>query len=432
MCHNYAKHFFTFIFLFTTASPVFAQLTNNNSRANGENSPYSRYGIGEMRSGSNMMLRQMGGASTAYANPFAVNSDNPASYSFIRLTTYEGAAEGSRRSYTSNGQRYASGMATLSYLTVGIPIGNNGGLAFGLRPHSRTRYYVADTSAAPGMGKINENYLGDGGLNYGYIGGAYKFHGLSLGFNFGYLFGTVEQSNSIVGDSAYVYATAIQRAQKMGGIYWKTGLQYETKLKEGLMLRLGATATLSQNLNVTRNENWLSYSVGGTGTLNIQDTVYTITNQKTNITLPASYSFGAQLAGRDNWSVSLDVNMAQWNQFRKFGEVDSMADNAFRAAVGGEYTPDPKATRNYFQRVTYRLGFYYGTDPVRLRNTELGYYAVTGGLSLPFRRATDRIHLMMEVGGRGTKANGLVKETFVRFGVGLTFNDRWFIKRKYE
>ena len=37
-----------------------------------------------------------------------------------------------------------------------------------------------------------------------------------------------------------------------------------------------------------------------------------------------------------------------------------------------------------------------------------------------------------EIGSRGTTDNNLIKENFIRFGIGLTLNDRWFIKTKYE
>jgi hypothetical protein len=432
MCRNFNKHFLTSAFILSTVSPVFAQLTNNNSRANNENAPYSRYGMGEQRNGVNTLLRQMGSISSAYANPFAVNTDNPASYAAVRLTTYEAGGEGSIRNTTIGNNKYATGMATLSYLNVGLPIGKNGGVAFGLRPYSRTRYYLTSESAATGLGKVTENYLGDGAINYGFLGGGYRYKGFSLGANFGYLFGTIEQSNSIIPDSNYTYATAIQRSDKVGGIFWKAGAQYETKLKEKLSLRLGATATLSQNLNVSRNEDWISYAVTSSGSISIQDTVYSIRNTKGQITLPLSYTFGAHLLGDDNWMVGADLTATQWSQFRKFGAADSVTDQTFRLAVGGEYTPDPADTRSYFQRVTYRLGFYYGTDPVRLRETALNYYAVTGGISLPFKRATDRVHLSFETGSRGTTANGLLKENFFRFGVGITLNDRWFIKRRYD
>jgi hypothetical protein len=432
MCRNFNKHFFTSALILSTVSPVFAQLTNNNSRSNNENAPYSRYGIGEERNGVNTLLRQMGSISSAYASPFAVNTDNPASYAAIRLTTYEAGGEGSIRNTTIGNDKYTTGMATLSYLNVGLPIGKKGGLAFGLRPYSRTRYYLTSEDSIAGLGKITENYLGDGAINYGFIGGGYNYKGFSLGANFGYLFGTIEQSNSVIPDSNYTYATAIQRSDKIGGIFWKAGAQYEHKLKEKLSLRLGATATLSQTLDISRNEDWISYAVTSSGSISIQDTAYFTRNTKGEIKLPLSYTFGAQLVGGDNWMVGADLTATQWSGFRKFGSTDSVTDQTFRISIGGQYTPDPADTRSYFQRVTYRLGFYYGTDYVRLKGTAINYYAVTGGVSLPFKRATDRIHLSLEGGSRGTLANGLVKENFVRFGVGITLNDRWFVKRRYD
>jgi len=32
----------------------------------------------------------------------------------------------------------------------------------------------------------------------------------------------------------------------------------------------------------------------------------------------------------------------------------------------------------------------------------------------------------------GTKANGLLQETYVRLTLGLSLNDKWFVKRKYD
>lgn len=435
MSHLYAKYLVIPAILFSAVSPAAAQLsgyTTNSSRANNENSPYSRYGLGEQRQGVNMLLRGMGGISAAYNNPFAVNTDNPASYASLRLTTYEAGGEGSIRNTSTSTDHYTTGMATVSYLNVGIPVSKNGGLAFGLRPAYRTRYSMFDTVAIDGLGNVRQSYLGDGSVNYGYLGGAYKFKGLSLGFNFGYMFGTIETSNSISGDSAYLYSTAIQRSNRVGGVYWSAGAQYETKLNKKLSLRLGAVATLKQELGIKHSEDWLSYSVNSTGTIVINDTLYSVTNQRSQVVLPASYRFGAHLYNSNKWMAGVDITTTQWNQFRKLGERDSVANNTIKIAVGGEYTPDAADTRNYFQRVTYRLGFYYGTDYVFLRNTNLNYYAVTAGMSLPFKRTTDRIHLALEIGNRGTTANGLLKETFMRFGVGITLNDKWFIKRKYD
>jgi len=145
-----------------------------------------------------------------------------------------------------------------------------------------------------------------------------------------------------------------------------------------------------------------------------------------------TWSLGFQLFNNTHWSAGAEFSTTQWSQYRNFGLKDSVADQSMRISLGGSYTPDPASIHNYLQRVTYRAGFYYGTDYIRLRNTDISYYAVTVGASLPFRRSPDRIHTAFEIGSRGTEANGLVRENFYRFSLGISLNDRWFEKRKYD
>ena len=145
------------------------------------------------------------------------------------------------------------------------------------------------------------------------------------------------------------------------------------------------------------------------------------------MTLPMSFSGGVRLSGTDKWSVMLDYTASQWSQFRNYGLSDSVTD-AYKASLGAEYTPNPSALRNYVQRITYRIGFTYGKDHVSLRNTDMNYLSGTIGASFPFKRSTDRLHTAFEIGRRGTQSNGLLQETFVGFTLGISLNDRWFIK----
>src|SRR4030095_3419005 len=46
-----------------------------------ENSPYSRYGLGDVAPSTNIGNRGMAGLSAAYADPLSINFTNPASYS---------------------------------------------------------------------------------------------------------------------------------------------------------------------------------------------------------------------------------------------------------------------------------------------------------------------------------------------------------------
>lgn len=42
------------------------------------------------------------------------------------------------------------------------------------------------------------------------------------------------------------------------------------------------------------------------------------------------------------------------------------------------------------------------------------------------------VNLGVELGQRGSLNNGLVRERYTRVVLGLTLNDRWFVKRKYD
>jgi hypothetical protein len=405
--------------------------------SNKENAPYSRFGLGEQYYGTNTPLRGMGYTSAAYSSTTTVNADNPASYASLKLTTYEAGLLGATRTISAAGTKYTTGSASLAYLTVGIPVGKYAGLALGLRPQTRVYYHNVDTVLAdpsrPWMYKNIQEYSGEGGLNFAYLGAAGKYRGFSLGFNFGYMFGTIRNSATLVNiDTVRALNSDFSRFTRYGGIYWQGGAQYEALLTRKMKLQLGATAMLSQDLHAYRDEYATSYRLSGGGTQT--DTAFSTLETAGTVTLPLTYTFGAQLSG-DRWAVAAQYSNTAWNQYRNNGITTAdtaIADHTSRISVGGEYTPNPASVYKYLPRVTYRLGFYYGTDYVRLRNTELNYYAVTAGASLPFRRSTDRVHLALEYGSRGTNTANLIKENFFKFTLGISLNDKWFIKRSYD
>lgn len=399
-----------------------------------ENMPYSRYGLGELRNASNTVLRGMGSASAAYNNRYAVNVDNPASYSFLKLTTYEAGGEGGLRKINTGNEKVSTGSATLSYLNIGFPIAKKAGIAFGLRPVSRVYYNLADTLQAPGIGLAKSSYTGEGGLNYAFLGAAWQFKGLSIGVNGGYEFGTLRHSSnleSIKQDSVKSLSSEFTRYDKIGGLYWKAGLQYFKLINDNIYINLGATIGISQHLNVTRDNYTVAYQFQDG--VRVNDTAYRSDEERGEIKLPTTYSFGAQVGGK-NWAVLADVQMSNWNDYRYFDMPDSNASGkAMRISGGAEFTPSLVGIGvGYFQRATYRVGGFYGKDYLRLKNTDLPYYGFTAGASLPFRRGFDRIHAAFEIGRRGTTTNNLLRETFYKFSLGVSLNDLWFQKAKYD
>jgi len=414
------------IFNLCFTSWIFAQNSNK------ENSPYSRYGLGEERYGFNSALKAMGGFSIAYSNTFAINTNNPASYAAVKLTTYEVGLEARKRAIASNTESYSTGTFTLSHLTLAFPVGKHGGFVMGLSPKSSTYYRFIDSVTIPGVGKSNKTINGDGGLSYAFMGGAYQYKNISLGANLGYEFGTIRHSSYLANyDTFKVYSSDFTRTYQIGGLHLKLGALYNWKINKQYTLHLGATYEASQKLNYTEEQYASSFRYSGASA--IRDTIYAVNNADLPIQLPSSLGLGLQLIANDKLGIGIDYVNRNFNQYRFNGQADTnVLGNATRLSVGTYFTPDANDMYHYTQRITYRVGFYTGKEPLRINNTDITYTAFTFGASLPFKKSTDRIHTAVEIGSRGTKSNNLLKENFVRFSISMSLNDRWFVKRKYD
>lgn len=428
MCHKLLKQYFLVFTALLSAATATAQQQTFETKSNRENAPYSRFGIGEFRNGINPAMKGMGSITSAYTNPFTVNTDNPASYASLLLTTYEGSVQGSTRTITSGNDKYRTGMATINTMNMGIPVGKNGGMCIGYRPMNHTYFNLQDTADIAGYSNSLRTFFGDGSMHYGFIGGAYRYKGLSVGANFGYLFGTTVYATRIesIDNTQNVNDAQFARIIQNGGIYWNAGAIYSFDFDDKLFMNIGGTFTLNQTLSATTDEYWIGYNFSGT------DTAYSALASESTMTLPMKFSFGVQIADSSKWVAGIDFSAMNWTGYKSTDRIDSVADMSYRIGFGTQYTPDATSLRNYFSRVAYRIGAYYGTDYVLLRNTPLPYYALTLGAGLPFKRTTDRVNMSLEIGRRGTDVKGLFKESFLKFNVGVSLNDRWFIKRRYD
>ena len=136
----------------------------------------------------------------------------------------------------------------------------------------------------------------------------------------------------------------------------------------------------------------------------------------------------------DKFMVGVDYTTSQWDKFRNYGEPDS-TQNSWRLSVGGQFVPNATALTGYWNKVTYRLGGYYGKDFVKLGDKDMTAMGFTLGLGLPVRRMPfsyqfSQINAAFEIGTRGDV--NIAKETFYKLTIGFTLSDRWFIKTKYD
>jgi len=62
----------------------------------------------------------------------------------------------------------------------------------------------------------------------------------------------------------------------------------------------------------------------------------------------------------------------------------------------------------------------------------LNAVGLTFGATLPVFRLYNGLTVGIDFGQRGSIANGLVRESFVSFNIGLNIHDIWFIKTRYD
>jgi hypothetical protein len=102
-----------------------------------------------------------------------------------------------------------------------------------------------------------------------------------------------------------------------------------------------------------------------------------------------------------------------------------------KIAFGGFYVPNYNSFTSYFSRIVYRAGIRIEKTGLNIQNQSINEYGINFGFGLPFQ-AFQNINLGFEVGKRGTVKGGLVQENFASVRLGITLNDRWFVKNKYN
>ena len=431
-----------------------------------ENSPYSRYGIGDMVPNTNIINRGMGGISAGYSDVLSINFNNPASFSKFQTQPVPGSNKKIRsgrvlfdvgvdynsRTLIAPNQplNFSSSYGYFSYIQVGLPINKKWGLSFGLRPVSRINYKISrleplnDPITGNFIDSAISSFEGNGGAFLPTFGTGYSFRNLSIGASIGYSFGKkdVTTKRILLNDDANYQASSYASRAYFGGIYYTLGAQYTITLKKDKdkenVLRLGISGNLKQEHNATRDILRGTFVTDANGSDQRLDSVYERTEERGKMILPGSYTAGFVIEHKETtgrgWLFGLDYVATQWNDYRFFNEVDAV-QNSSQVRIGGQIRPKPST--NYFSNVAYRAGFFTGTDYIKVVN-ELPLYGVTFGMSLPignYSRSSPgqftMINLGFEFSKRGNNDN-LLKENMFRFTAGLNFSDLWFNKRRYD
>ena len=444
----------------------------NNSFAQ-DNSPLSRFGIGDLSPAQNIVNRGMGGFNIAYSDyglfgsPFNINFSNPASLGNLTNTKnfsntiFDLGAEIDSRTLksTTNTEKYKSNNTTVSYLQVAFPVsspkmekrGTSWGVGFGLRPFSKINYKIQEDKRQTGVDSISTVYEGSGGLNQislstgiRKIGNGSHKNEFSFGVALGYTFGSKDYATStyFINDSVYYYKGKSATTTSMGGISINTGLQYQLNANNGNTWRFGAIFNLQENLKAKQTQACGTFGYNSYGEDYFIDTVNSYQDSIGKVTIPSTLGLGLSFHSKNNqWLVGADFERTNWNNSYRFYDKNENVNSNWTIRMGAEYYPvKSNAIKNkYFNYVKYRAGFYFGPDYLKI-NQVRNNYAFTGGASFPLstpRSIQSRgeyvtLNSSMEIGARGTPSSSSFHEGIFRLNFGISMNARWFQKRAFD
>jgi hypothetical protein len=209
-------------------------------------------------------------------------------------------------------------------------------------------------------------------------------------------------------------------------------------LKNNLKIILGYSISLPKNIATTATQVAYNFSSQSNNVIQPFDTFYNKPSTKGSIYIPLMQSVGLGFKSGDKLTVLLDGGYQQWSKFLGYGGDNQHMRDLYKVSVGIQYLPSRVAIGQlaYIKKINYRIGVRYNTGNVVLNNKSIGDYAFSAGLGLPAGGGRFRLFAMANIstewGVLGTSQNNLVQEKYFKFTIGLTFNDRWFLKTKYD
>ncbi|WP_294538177.1 outer membrane protein transport protein [uncultured Bacteroides sp.] len=400
---------------------------------NNTNSPYTRYGYGDLSDQSFGNSKAMGGIAFGLRNGSQINPLNPASYTAIDSLTFlfEGGVSLQNMNVNSNGEKINAKNSSFDYLAMQFRLHPRIGMSVGLLPFSSVGYNISDTKTESDL-TTTRSFTGDGGLHQLYVGlGVKVLKNLSLGVNASYFWGDLTRSLTVLYPNNSAAASYIEQTEASVSDYkLDFGLQYTQNLGKKHSVTLGAVYSPKHKLN---NDYTLTTQASGSTTENLDAT----------LSLPNMFGVGLTYNFDKRLTVGADYSLQQWSK-ADFGmkNAPAKAGEAFnetytytdrhKVSVGAEYIPNLLG-RSYLARVKYRLGAYYTTPYYKIDGKKAATeYGITAGFGLPVPRSRS----ILSISGQFVHVSGkeavFVDENIFRVSIGLTFNERWFFKRRVE
>ena len=419
-------------------------------------SPYSLYGPGDLQLPSLAQHKAVGSALTAWFDSTSLNVYNPAGLSGVRLTSLEMGSIGYFARLSDGERELDRSNLNFSYLLVGFPVTRRWSTAFGFMPYSFVNYQVVQ-QVDSGFAQWREEFRGKGGLNQ-----VLWVHGFSLGKNWHaglstrWVFGSKGQERLQVypfQDSLFRYNLRMTEQARISDVQFTAGLQYRrvfdaNKTATGTgrppsgrdqttgfrFIHAGLSVDLPASFNVQQTVVADRFTYQGNNLI-VRDTLQNTSKEGVLMTIPMGWSAGFHWGINRRWQWMGDGGQTSWNRCRYADASDSL-NNSWFVRSGFQFTPawDRFKGDSRLKTIRYRMGLRFQKGPVAIMGESIDEFGLSLGMGIPVRRILSQpmLHASLELAQRGTLNQGLVREQMIRLSLGLTLNDTWFIKRRYD
>lgn len=407
-------------------------------------SPYSSQGLGNLVMPGFTHNMGMGGIGIATGNGLRINSLNPAMLYKNTLTTFDVAFSVEANNLSSaetSGRNVGGGLAYGAFVFPAIA--NRMTISVGLSPYSNVGYTVQDTTTVTGnTTPALVSLQGDGGTSQVYLASGVRIYkNLAAGVKVSYLFGAINRTMGVLPLTPNSFTTSYEESVYYAGLIPEAGIYYGLKIGKESFISVGATYQPETQLKANQDIIFASSSAS-----NVEMAQDTVASKQGNAVLPQKIGFGIGIEKYLTYMIGLDVTMQQWEAFDTFYESSLQVpvgqnnglQNSTKIALGGEFIPDATSVNSYLKRVSYRFGVSYQHTPFYISGNDQSQegeqiqdMGLSLGLSLPLANLSS-LNLALEAGKRGTTDNGLIRQNYYKLTLGVSFNDRWFVRRKYD
>ena len=399
-------------------------------------SPYSINELGEINFSGNVSNLSMGGIDVKI-DSIEVNLNNPASYAKLKTSNYLVGTflKTSNISNSISNENISS--ANINYIAVAIPT-KKFGFGFGVLPYSSTGFNLQTNEEYNNANSLNTRlFAANGGINRVFFSIGFpltKF--LSLGLTSNYNFGKFEYESFDLYEGVN-YGIYSNSSSEISGFTNQFSSNIEIPINRDLKFNIILSYSPSSILKSINTKDLYTSTTNLINANSLGDFVEVNLEERglksTELRVPKKYTYGIGLGDVNKWFIGAQVEKKFTSNFEnKFLNINNVDYRDTKSiSIGASYIPEYSSLTSFWKRVVYRFGVKSEKKSIIVNNLPINQFSLNLGVGFPLA-GLSKANVGFEFGQIGEESNLIVKENYFTLRLGLSLNDIWFIRRKYN